>query len=111
MIGVLVLGGVVNYTLSFAQTGFSIDRNTAVYSEVQLGDFSISVRGSGVLVPDNVQWLSASVNAHIERVVVKPGKMVKKGELIIELSNPQLHQLLEETQWELEAKIAELEAK
>ena len=103
----LIAGAGLYYTLFLGQADFSINSNTMVYGEVKQGNFSVSVRGSGVLVPDKIQWLSASVNAHVERVVVKPGKVVKKGELIIELSNPLLQQLLEETQWELEAKIAE----
>lgn len=35
--------------------------------------------------------------------VVKPGNVVNKGDLIVELSNPQLHQQLVEAEWELEA--------
>jgi hypothetical protein len=48
----------------------------------------------GLLVADRIQWLSASVDAQVERVVVEPGKLVKKGEITIELSNTQLQQLL-----------------
>jgi multidrug resistance efflux pump len=81
-----------------------------VYGEVKQGQFSISVRGAGLLVPDKIKWLAASVDGHVERVVVKPGKAVQKGELIIELSNPRLKQLQEETKWELEAMIAESKA-
>lgn len=98
------------YSLLFAQSGVSIAKETLIYGEVKQGDFSVSVRGAGLLVPDKIQWLSASVDAHVERIVVKPGKAVKKGELIIELSNLQLQQLLEETRWELTAKIAESKA-
>ncbi len=107
VISTLIAGVGIYLTQFIEQADFSIDSNSMVYGEVQQGNFSVSIRGSGVLVPDKIQWLSASVNAHVERVVVKPGKAVKKGELIIELSNPSLQQLLEETQWELEAKIAE----
>lgn len=98
------------YSLLFAQSGVSIAKETLIYGEVKQGNFSVSVRGAGLLVPDKIQWLSASVDAHVERIVVKPGKAVKKGELIIELSNLQLQQLLEETRWELTAKIAESKA-
>jgi len=98
------------YSTLLAQSGVSIAKDTLIYGEVKRGDFSVSVRGAGVLVPDKIQWLSASVDAHVERIVVKPGKAVKKGELIIELSNIQLQQLLEETRWELTAKIAESKA-
>jgi multidrug efflux pump subunit AcrA (membrane-fusion protein) len=97
----------LNYLWFLSQADFSIDANSIVTDEVKRGEFSVSVRGSGVLVPDNVQWLSASVEARVERVVVKPGTLVKRGDLIVELSNLQLLQLLEETQWELEARVAE----
>jgi len=92
------------------QADFVIDNDTLVYGEVKQGQFSISVRGAGLLVPDKIKWLAASVDGHVERVVVKPGKAVKKGELIIELSNPRLKQLQEESKWELEAMIAESKA-
>jgi len=107
---IIILAAGINYSYSVLQADYVVDGDTMVSAEVQQGNFSVFVRGSGLLVPDKIQWLSASVDAHVERVVVKPGKIVKKGELIIELSNPQLQQLLEETRWELEAKVAESKA-
>lgn len=109
-IALIVLAIASYYLWFFAQAGFSVDRNTVVIDKVKRGEFIISVRGTGVLVPDNIQWLSGNVEGRVERVTVKPGKVVKKGELIAELSNPQLLQFLEETRWELEANIAENKA-
>lgn len=106
----IIIGLAINYLWFLAQADFSVDKDKMVYDDVKRGVFSVSVRGTGVLVPDNVQWLSANVEARIERILVKPGKLVQKGDLIVELSNPRLVQLLEETQWELEATIAESEA-
>jgi HlyD family secretion protein len=100
----------IKYSAFILQADFVIDNETLVYGEVKKGQFSISVRGSGTLVPDKIQWLAADVDGHVERVVVKPGKTVKKGDLIIELSNPRLKQLQEETRWELETVIAESKA-
>jgi len=107
---VAVVAIALNYSAYLFQADFVIDNDTLVYGEVKQGQFSISVRGAGLLVPDKIKWLAASVDGHVERVVVKPGKAVKKGELIIELSNPRLKQLQEETKWELEAMIAESKA-
>lgn len=101
---------VIHYLTAFTQAGFVIDKDIIVFDEVKQGNFTVSVRGSGILVPDNIQWLSSNVDARIDRIVVKPGKLVKKGDLIVELSNPRLQQLLEETKWELEAQIAESKA-
>ena len=107
---VAVLSAAVYFVFFLSQADIAIDDKTVLFGEVKQGEFSVSVRGSGSLVADRIQWLAASVDGHIERVVVKPGKLVKKGELIIELANPQLLQILEETKWELEAQIAESKA-
>jgi multidrug resistance efflux pump len=106
----LVITIAIKYSAFLAQVDGTINGNTLIYGEVQRGQFSASVRGTGLLVPDKIQWLAASVDGHVERVVVKPGKFVTKGELIVELSNPQLKQLRDETKWELEAQMAESKA-
>ena len=107
---VTIIAIAIKYSAFLLQADFVIDNDTLVYGEVKQGQFSISVRGAGLLVPDKIKWLAASVDGHVERVVVKPGKAVQKGELIIELSNPRLKQLQEESKWELEAMIAESKA-
>ena len=107
---VTIIAIAIKYSAFLLQADIVIDNDTLVYGEVKQGQFSISVRGAGLLVPDKIKWLAASVDGHVERVVVKPGKAVQKGELIIELSNPRLKQLQEETKWELEAMIAESKA-
>lgn len=107
---IAVIFAAIYYGVFLSQADIAIDDKTVLYGEVKQGEFSVSVRGSGSLVADRIQWLAASVDGHVERVVVKPGKLVKKGELIIELANPQLLQILDETKWELEAQIAESKA-
>lgn len=101
---------VVKYLWFLGQADFSIDRDTLMFGEVKRGKFTVSVRGTGVLVPDNIQWLSAHVEGTVVRRAVRAGNVVKKGDLIVELSNPQLVQELAEAQWELEAQEAESKA-
>ena len=110
--GLAAIVGIVGiqFIMNFGQADFVADGENMVYGEVRQGEFTVSVRGNGVLVPDNIQWLATNVDARVERLVVKPGKLVKQGELIVELSNPQLVQQFEETVWELEALEAESKA-
>ncbi|NQZ86719.1 MAG: HlyD family efflux transporter periplasmic adaptor subunit [Colwellia sp.] len=100
----------LNYLQFLSEADFVVDGDFLVFDDVKRGEFLVSVRGTGVLVPNNIQWLSASVDARVERVLVKPGKIVKQGDLIVELSNPLLVQSLEETKWELRAKTSESKA-
>lgn len=100
----------VKYLWYLGQADFSVPRESIVVDEVQRGRYTVSVRGTGVLVPDNVQWLSANVEGTVVLRHVRAGHTVDAGDVIIELSNPQLEQQLEESQWELEALSEQLKA-
>ncbi|MFT7561016.1 MAG: HlyD family secretion protein [Flavobacteriales bacterium] len=107
VLALLVLG---RYMWRLSSAEFKVDRDSIMVSEVQRGEFKVSIRGTGVLVPDNVQWLSADVDATVERLVVKAGNVVNTGDLLVVMRNPQLEQKLSESQWELEAMKAEIKA-
>lgn len=98
------------YLWFLGEADFSVDRESLVMDEVKRGKYTASVRGTGVLVPDNIQWLSANVDGTVVKRVVKAGNIVKTGDLILELNNPQLVQQLAEAQYELDALEAELKA-
>lgn len=110
VLAALVVISAAYYLWYLAQADMSVDANTLVFDQVKRGKFTVSVRGTGVLVPDNIEWLSASVEGTLVKRVVKPGHSVKKGDLIVELHNPRLLQQLAEAQWELTALEAELTA-
>ncbi|MBB1062081.1 efflux RND transporter periplasmic adaptor subunit [Marilutibacter spongiae] len=102
--GVLVLVGL---TQMVNGNGFSVDRDKLVFGEVQRGDFSVQVRGIGTLVPKNIQWLTANVDGYVEKIGVEAGAQVKKGDVIVTLTNHKLREELEESRWEMEAQAKE----
>lgn len=95
------------YLWSMGSADFAVNRDTVVIGDVKRGPFTVSVRGSGTLVADQVMWVSTRTEAKVETRLVKAGDMVKKGDLIATLSNHQLMRELEEAKWELEALIEE----
>jgi len=101
--GVLLLA----YSFSGSGGSYRIDKNTLLIDQVQRGELNVSVRGIGVLVPKDIRWIATEVQGRVERILIKPGAQVKAGDLLLELSNSQLVQQLEETTWELEALEAE----
>lgn len=105
-----VISCAVVLTQSIATTNYSSERSKLTIATVERGDFTIKVRGPGVLTPKEFRWIASDVIGRAERVLVKPGAQVKAGDLLIELSNPQLERQLEETRWELEAQEAETTA-
>ncbi|MCO7190440.1 MULTISPECIES: HlyD family efflux transporter periplasmic adaptor subunit [unclassified Pseudoalteromonas] len=91
-------------------SAFSVERGTLLTAIVQRGEFSIKVAAPGTLVPEDIRWVASNVTGKVERILVKPGAEVNAGDLIVELSNPELKQQLDELNWEYTALEAELEA-
>jgi HlyD family secretion protein len=59
---------------------------------VKRGTMLRNVRGVGVLVPDEIRWITALTDGTVERVVVLPGTAVEADTILVELSNPQTQQ-------------------
>jgi HlyD family secretion protein len=110
-VGAAVLGVIALVVLGL----FSVDppaptisRSQVWIDQVQEGEMLRQVRGTGVLVPREVRWIAAQSPGRIERVLVKPGARVSADEVLIVLTNPDLHQAMEESEWALSAGQAEL---
>lgn len=87
-----------------------VDSDLLLTDKVQQGELKVNVRGIGVLAPKDIRWVATNVNARVDRIYVKAGAIVSKGDLILKLSNPQLDQQFEETQWELDELTAQATA-
>lgn len=57
-------------------------------STVQHGNFSLSVRGTGKLVPREQRWVVSRNESNVDRILHQPGEKVESSTVIIELSNP-----------------------
>lgn len=79
-----------------------VNSDLLLTDKVQQGELTVNVRGIGVLTPKDVRWLATNVSGRVDRIYAKAGAIVAKGDLILQLSNPQLDQQYEETQWELD---------
>ena len=67
-----------------------IDRNAVWLDEVQRGEMVRQVRAPGVLVPEEVRWISVSHEGRVERILHRPGSFVEPGTVLVELSNAEL---------------------
>ncbi len=63
------------------------------------------VRGLGTLVPEDIRWIPARTQGRVDRIVLYPGTSVKADSVILELSNPELEQEMQEA--DLKVKSAE----
>jgi HlyD family secretion protein len=81
----------------------SVPQASAWVGTVERGDFTREVRGPGSLVPRVIRWIPASSGGRVELIVAKPGVRVEPETVLVEMSNPELAQQLEEARWATEA--------
>lgn len=88
-------------------SSFIVNKEELVTARVYQGEFKVNVRATGVLKPVDIRWVSSQVSGRVEQAFVKAGAYVKKGQILMQLSNPELLRELEKARWEFEAKKAE----
>lgn len=74
----------------------SVDRASVWVDTVKRGPMLRQVRGAGTLVPEDIQWIPATTQGRVERILLRPGAAVRPDSVILELSNPQLQQAVME---------------
>jgi HlyD family secretion protein len=73
-----------------------VDRSAIQIATVRRGLMTRKVQGLGVLVPEEVRWLAAATEGHVDQVTLRAGARVKPTTVILQLSNPDLdHQLVD----------------
>jgi len=86
----------------------TVERAVIWPDTVKRGPMVRQVRGLGTLTPEDIQWVPATTQARVDKIVLRPGTAVKADSVILELSNPQLEQELVDAQLKLQAAEAGL---
>lgn len=103
----ILLIGTYLFKSFIGSASFIVNKEELVTATVYQGNFKVNVRATGVLKPVNIRWVSSQVSGRVEQAFVKAGAHVIKGQILMQLSNPELHRELEKARWEFEAKKAE----
>jgi HlyD family secretion protein len=86
----------------------TVDAATLWPDTVKRGPMVRQVRGLGTLTPEDIRWIPATSQGRVERIVLRPGTPVKAGDVILELSNPQLDQETQDAELKVESAEASL---
>jgi len=104
----LVSGGVTLANIDFRTQ--RVDKTTLSIETVQLGTMEVKVSANGQLLSKRIEQLAAQVPGRVAKADIKPGAVVQAGQVLVELSNPQLTAGAEEAQSAWEGAVAELQA-
>src|ERR1051326_3159754 len=81
----------------------TVERAVVWPDTVKRGNIMREVRGLGTLTPEDIRWIPATTQGRVERIILRPGTQVKSHSVILELSNPQLEQQLQDAELKLAA--------
>ncbi|HEV3419834.1 MAG TPA: HlyD family efflux transporter periplasmic adaptor subunit [Candidatus Acidoferrum sp.] len=87
----------------------AVDKATIWTDEVKRGPMIRDVRGIGTLVPVDIRWIPAQTDSRVDRIVLRPGAIVKPDSIILELSDPILQRETLDAEYQLKAAQADLE--
>jgi HlyD family secretion protein len=86
----------------------TVERAVVWPDTVKRGPMVRQVRGLGTLTPEDIRWIPATTQGRVEKIILRPGITVKANDVVLELSNPQLEQQLQDAQLKLQATEAGL---
>ena len=98
-VAAVVAIGLVTFAVSRLKPAAPGVERAAVWVDVvKRGPMLRLVRGSGTLVPEDIRWINTNTQGRVERILLRPGAQVTKDSVILELSNPQLQQSVQDAQ-------------
>jgi HlyD family secretion protein len=106
----LIVIGIVSVTLARLKPAApTVERATVWVDTVKRGPMLRQVRGLGTLVPvdEARRWVPASTQGRVERIVLRPGVQVTPDTIVLELSDPQVQQALNDADQQLRASEAD----
>jgi len=87
----------------------SVQASTLWYGTVKRGPMVREVRGAGTLVPEVIRWVTSTTSGRIEKLTLRAGAQLQPGTVIMELSNPDLVNLVNTAELSYKSQMATLE--
>jgi HlyD family secretion protein len=106
-VALLLVGGVTYGLSKLRPAAPSVDRATIWPDEVKRGPMLREVRGLGTLVPEDIRWVAAQTDAHVDKWVLRPPAIVRPSSVIMELSDPTVQKDAVDAEYQLKGAEAD----
>jgi HlyD family secretion protein len=106
-VALMLLGGVTYALSKLKPAAPSVDGGTVWSDTVKRGPMLREVRGLGTLVPEDIRWVAAQTDAHVDKWVLRPPAIVKPNSIIMELSDPTVQKDAVDAEYQLKGAEAD----
>jgi multidrug resistance efflux pump len=107
-VGAVALVGLTLFFRSLDPAAPAVDSAVVWRDTVKRGTLVRQIRGPGTLVPEDARFITAVTNGRVERIHLLPGTNVEEGDVILEMSNPDVNMQLLQAQTQLSQAQASL---
>lgn len=87
----------------------TVDRSLVWIDTVKRGPMTREVHGLGTLVPEDIRWIPARTNGHVDQIVLRPGAKVGPDSVILVMSDPAVEQAALDAESQLKGAEADLQ--
>jgi len=108
-IALILIAGVTVGLSRLRPAAPTVDAATIWPDTVKRGPMLREVRGLGTLIPEDIRWIPAQTDSRVDRIVLRPGAIVKPDSIILELSDPQLQRDALDAEYQLKGAEADYE--
>jgi HlyD family secretion protein len=108
-VAVILIAGVTVGLSRLRPAAPTVDAATIWPDTVKRGPMLREVRGLGTLIPEDIRWIPAQTDSRVDRIVLRPGAIVKPESIIVELSDPQLQRDTLDAEYQLKGAEADYE--
>jgi len=96
-------------TLGISQLKPALPLVENVYTDsVKRGELPLQLRGSGMLVPEEIVWIATLNAARVEKILIMPGATVTSDTVLVELNNPEIEQAAVDAESQFKAAQSEV---
>src|ERR1700674_3297260 len=108
-VGAILIAGVTVGLSRLRPAAPTVDAATIWPDTVKRGPMLREVHGLGTLIPEDIRWIPAQTDSRVDRIVLRPGAIVKPDSVILELSDPQLQRDALDAEYQLKGAEADYE--
>ncbi len=109
LVALVLIAGVTLGLSRLKPAAPTVDAATIWPDTVKRGPMLREVRGLGTLVPEDIRWIPAQTDSRVDKIVLRPGAIIKPESIILELSDPQLQRDALDAEYQLKGAEADYE--
>ncbi len=106
-VGVALIASVTMGVSKLKPAAPAVDRSGLWIDTVRRGPMVRQVHGIGILTPEEIRWIPSITDGRVEKILVRPGTLVKADTVVVILSNPTVEQQAFDAEWKLRAEEAQ----